>query len=325
MEKFLSCDWGTSTFRLRLVETQGLVVLAEETTADGIAPMHARWKERREDRFLFYCRYVKEAIHLLEKRINESLAGLPLLISGMAGSTLGLFELPYKQLPFSLQGNDLAVERFAATEDFNHAMMLISGARTEDDVMRGEETQVIGCDGVYSDQRGLFILPGTHSKHVVVEGGHVVSFKTYMTGEFFELLSQKSILSASVEMTRGFDVPAHRNSFQRGLLVGVQENLLHSSFLVRTNDLLQGYSKSENSFFLSGLLIGNELKDVVSSNYRNITIVGNALLTEYYRFAIEQVLPAKEKVVINIQNADAAIIKGQWKIWSEMVEKSQPC
>ncbi len=68
--------------------------------------------------------------------------------------------------------------------------------------MRGEETQLIGCLKS-GKQDGFFIFPGTHSKHVEVEDGMVKDFKTYMTGEFFELLSQKSILLNSVEENTG--------------------------------------------------------------------------------------------------------------------------
>src|SRR5450432_1404958 len=121
----------------------------------------------------------------------------------MASSTLGMVELPYKELPFLADGSDLRVETIYANGLFHHDVLLISGARTGDDVMRGEETQLVGCalGAGYATQAGeqVFIFPGTHSKHVVVREGRVIAFKTYMTGEFFELLSKKSILAGDVE------------------------------------------------------------------------------------------------------------------------------
>ncbi|HEV7332351.1 MAG TPA: 2-dehydro-3-deoxygalactonokinase [Flavisolibacter sp.] len=321
MERFLSCDWGTSAFRLRLVETPGVRVIAEEATQQGIAAMYARWIESGEERFPFYRFYIKGMITALEKKVNVSLEGLPLIMSGMVTSTMGMLELPYKKLPFSIRGNDLVVKKIDACAEFNHELILISGARTDNDVIRGEETQLIGCVQAAVDEKELLIIPGTHSKHIVVEGEQVVSFKTYMTGEFFDLLSHQSILSSSVEDGEGLQVQANKNSFDQGLLIGVRENLLHSSFLVRTNYILHARAKQENSHYLSGLLIGTELKEVITSRYKTITVVGDVLLADLYCLAIQRLFPAENGVSLKRENADTAIINGQWKVWSEIIQK----
>jgi 2-dehydro-3-deoxygalactonokinase len=77
-----------------------------------------------------------------------------------------MIELPYAMLPFSMDGSGLVVHTLSAVTDFEHPVFIISGARDENDVMRGEETQLIGASQAVSQQEQLFIFPGTHSKHV---------------------------------------------------------------------------------------------------------------------------------------------------------------
>ncbi len=281
-----------------------------------------------------------------------SLDGVPLIISGMASSSLGMLELPYKEFPFSADGSDLRTEAIGASAAFKHDVLLISGACTRIDVMRGEETQLVGCApgaGHGSGNPGpggeqVYIFPGTHSKHVLVREGRAVSLKTFMTGEFFDLLSTKSILAGDVavpgaggrgeggqrgEMSeegkvseqRGTDTPAEAlrvggkevlltgdrlSRFEEGVRSGVENNLLHGSFLVRTNRLLRGMSKEDNYYYLSGLLIGAELKELAGIGM-SLTIVGSGLQQEYYKAALRQ-LGMRE---VRVLDGGEAVLRGQ--------------
>src|SRR5512143_2992534 len=110
MGKFLSCDWGTSSFRLRLVETPGLNIVNEKISAEGIAQTFELWKQsgNTEDaRFSFYLELIQKHIQDFEKTLGFSLTPTPLVISGMAGSSMGMIELPYKEFPFAIDGSDL--------------------------------------------------------------------------------------------------------------------------------------------------------------------------------------------------------------------------
>ena len=62
------------------------------------------------------------------------------------------------------------------------------------DVMRGEETQILGAMKSSGAHSGLFVLPGTHSKWARVEAGCIVGFETFMTGEVFAVLKEHSVL-----------------------------------------------------------------------------------------------------------------------------------
>ena len=310
MDKFLSCDWGTSSFRIRLVSLPGLDVVAEEKSDEGIASTFNLWKEENsieENRFDFYLSILKKGIKNLEQQLKIPLENIPVVISGMASSTIGMMEMPYKYLPVHADGSDLITKKFEKTDNFPHGILIISGIRTDNDVIRGEETQLAGCS---SAEDGFFIFPGTHSKHISVKDGTAVDFKTYMTGEFFELLASKSILSSSV--VKGSVTDQSLQAFDKGVNdAGL--NLLHASFLVRTNQLFNKYSKEENYYYLSGLLIGIELKDLKNVSHSNIFLIGTRELCSYYEKALQILEPGKK---IKTINAEEATIKGQYRIFS---------
>ena len=198
-----------------------------------------------------------------------------------------------------------------ATAEFNHAMLIISGARTADDAMRGEETQLIGCLNEIDKEEQLFIFPGTHSKHVGVKDGKIVDVKTYMTGEFFGLLSKKSILSNDIEEDQSILNADKAKIFEKGISDSLHSTLLHSSFRVRTNHLFDKLSKKENYYYLSGLLIGTELKELMNIEIP-ITIVGDQLLMSYYTTALVKL----GLHGIQYQHAAKAVINGQYRIFS---------
>ena len=110
---FLSCDWGTSSFRLRLVAGPELRLIAEVSDNTGISPTYDLWKRKEEDpskKLSFYQEIIKQNIGRLEHKLEASLTNVPLILSGMASSSIGMKELPYKELPFSLDGADALTE-----------------------------------------------------------------------------------------------------------------------------------------------------------------------------------------------------------------------
>ncbi len=310
---FLSCDWGTSSFRLRLVERAGLKMLAEESSAEGNAATAALWAQAGrppEQRLGFYRAIIERHLLKLEATMKMALDAVPVVISGMASSTIGMVELPYKSLPFATDGSDLATRIIAPAADFPHAILLISGVKSDDDVMRGEETQLVGCKFENTAALQLFLHPGTHAKHVLVQHGRAVALKTYMTGEFFSLLSTKGILAASVEA--GGELAAGNNPhwLEQGVRDSQTVNLLHNAFLVRTNDLFQKATRQENYFYLSGLLIGSECRDLRADAPARITLAGEPQLVAHYAVAL-RVLGIGGKDAVQTKSAGEVTLNGQ--------------
>jgi 2-dehydro-3-deoxygalactonokinase len=309
MKYFLSCDWGTSSFRLRLIEAASGTILAETLSAKGIAVTYDLWKAQDKiERLAFYRIYLLQQLSALEIKYGKVPTDIPLIISGMAASAVGMHELPYKQLPIKTIAEELITYITRTTEAFPYKTILVSGLRTVNDVMRGEETILAGRDLQNSDKHQLYIFPGTHSKHVIVQNAMINDFKTYMTGEVFQLLSSKSLLATSVKYQSTFE---NISSFEKGVIDAQQQIFLNNIFHVRTNALLNVLSKAENYMYLSGLVIGEELRSISNENYETINLVSSGELMKLYETALEA-LGYKNKLVFI--DADKALINGQHKI-----------
>ena len=227
---FISCDWGTSRFRLVLVRAGRAVRSVQSPQGAGVL-------QQRGD----FPRVLADGLRRL-----RAPAGLPVLISGMASSSIGWRELPYARLPFSLTGRD------AVWEEVQPNVFLISGVASGDDIMRGEETQLLGLP---VSGEALVILPGTHSKHARVRGGKLVGFQTFMTGELFAATAGHTVLARSVAAHAPFD----RRAFVAGVETAQQLPVAAALFRVRGRDVLQGVSQAANRSFLSGVWVGAEL------------------------------------------------------------------
>jgi 2-dehydro-3-deoxygalactonokinase len=313
MGQFLSCDWGTTAFRIRLADTRDGKILAEAEAGQGIADTFNLWRQQNnpdeEQKRRFYLKVIDEHIKQLEAKLDTPLNGAKLIISGMGSSTIGFIQIPYNEVPLPVNGSGIKTVVIPASADFDHDVLVISGIKTEDDIMRGEETQLIGyIDRPVKDE--LFIFPGTHSKHMHVKDDQVVAFKTYMTGEFFALLSQKSILKSAVEESAGYgDKDLVR--FKSGVQDSLSKNLLHSAFSVRVNDLFNRFTKAENFYYLSGLLIGTELKDLKTVKVSSVNLIGGDRLTPWYQQALK-ILGIPNSVLPG--SIDEATVMGQLKI-----------
>ena len=287
-------------------------VLAMQESNQGIAECAAlfaqsRWDER--ERLSFFLSIIQRHINAISQQLGSSMEGIDIVVSGMASSSIGMFELPYKHVPFSSKGEDLLVCSITTGKNFKHPLLMISGAASATDVMRGEETQLVGAAGKSKSTQRLFIFPGTHSKHVMVRNDKVPYFETFMTGEFFALLSSKSMLSSSVHASEEF--ARHEQWFRKGVADGAVDNLLQKSFLIRVNDLFEYCSREENYFYLSGLLIGTELKDVFRTPVDEVVVVCNEILKPLYLSAWQELgltFPA------HFQPDDEALIMGQLQL-----------
>jgi len=256
----LCCDWGTSNFRLYLTDLTTNEVIAMVKSDRGIALTFDAWKEgESKHRIPFFRKLLDIQVKRLATITKHDLAGIPIILSGMASSSIGMKEVPYASIPFSIETPKLRVHNFPRNAAFPNELFLYGGLKTEKDVMRGEEVQLLGLSHLMDTTDCVCLLPGTHSKHIWIKNKTVVDFQTFMTGEYFQLISTKSILKGSVESTKVFE-ETQKSIFKKGVLTAQTTNLLNSLFSVRTNTLLKDVSNQDNYYYLSGLLIGQELK-----------------------------------------------------------------
>ena len=292
---FLSCDWGTSSFRLRLVNIRDKQVMGELVTKKGVSATHRLWMEsaatNRISKVYFFFSQLKLCIDELFKTIEFKTDVEAVIISGMASSSIGLMELPYAAMPFSLDGKNIEYKYFSPSNEFPYQTFLVSGVCSDKDLMRGEEMQMIGlAEQLSSHGTGdsICIITGTHSKHICVENNNITGLETYMTGEIFQLMSQYSVLNDCVADISNYKSlsGSQAEAFEKGVAGSVASNFLNIAFSTRVNHLFQRYSKTENSFYLSGLLIGTELGGLQKSRSTCIMLASEEPLLILYKKAL---------------------------------------
>ena len=301
---FLSCDWGTTSFRLRRVAGPDRAVIREIREQAGVKSLHEEALRSGEE---IEAARAKVFARFLNRKVEALLAGettpahkLPLVISGMASSSVGWRELPYAKTPFPLDGSGVRSQELNWSKpEWLGPVYLISGVATACDMMRGEETEVIGLMSDVSlaalRERSLLILPGTHSKHVWIENQSVVDFRTFMTGELFEVLGRQSLLKASIDAgaRTGNDSLSgpDRAAFQEGVAWAKDHGLAGGLFRVRTRAVLNRCSVADNTWFFSGLLIGAELESIGRAAGNRPVILGATHgLAELYGLALDTVV-----------------------------------
>jgi 2-dehydro-3-deoxygalactonokinase len=299
MISFASCDWGTSTFRLRLPPG---VRPREIRNQSGVASLANRGGDRAQG-FRDTLNQARSALSIPTE--------MPILISGMASSSLGWKELPYAELPFALDGSD------AIWTDLGEHLYLISGARGATDMMRGEETQALGVAALLGKTlppEALLILPGTHSKHLTLRNAQITEIRTFMTGELFDLLMRQSVLRHSTTPDATFDA----TSFQDGVTATRTHSLIAKLFRVRTRQVLDHKDAESNTSFLSGLLIGTELAEL-AENKHPLLVAATEPLLQAYRLAV-QVLDLPTRV--QFLDADQLTELGQAVLLPQILQAS---
>ncbi|MBU2899793.1 2-dehydro-3-deoxygalactonokinase [Maribacter dokdonensis] len=304
---FISCDWGTSNFRLRLVETKTLNVLVEHKTDQGVKNVYQKFLQQNQiDQTQFFKNYLENQINNLDEHHKADLV----LAAGMASSNIGMKELPYGEIPFNDKGAGLHWEIVPFKDKLD--IILISGVKTETGMMRGEEIQAFGLSKyLESYLSGTLILPGTHSKHINYQNGEFNSLKSFMTGEVFELLSCNSILSNSVEKCHWIN-KRHR-AFKQGLEIGFKGELSAQLFSIRARHILDDANKKDNFYLLSGMLIGDELS-YLKNIEQTIFLAASEPFYSMYKMALETILDVTQVVCFGDKVLEKALLVGQKKI-----------
>jgi 2-dehydro-3-deoxygalactonokinase len=286
--RFVGADWGSTNLRLFLVDDEGRVV--SRRTSDAGASVLTGGAASFE-----------QALATLAGDWLRERPDLPVVACGMVGSAHGWREAPYAPCPARV--DDLASRAIAVAGPGSRGVHLIPGLRHvpaggAPDVMRGEETQVIGA---LREQAGLaagstLVLPGTHSKWVRVEGGAITGFATHMTGELYALLRRHSVLARLMPAAIG-DGLFRLEPFLAGVRAAGAPRagaLGHLLFSVRTLGLGGQLASEDAPDYLSGLLIGSEVaaglreRALRGEQDAPLALVGDPALCERYRCALLQ-------------------------------------
>jgi 2-dehydro-3-deoxygalactonokinase len=285
-------DWGTSYLRLFLCHADGTVV--DRLDGPGAANVHGDFPEMLDALLAGWTRQY---------------GALPVVLCGMVGSSLGWTLAPYVECP-------APAERIAqaCVELHNGRVHIIPGLSCRNrlnapDVMRGQETQILGALHLNASLRNgshLVCLPGTHTKWALLEDGSVREFLTAPTGELFALLCQHSSLVSDQRLPLDLHAVPDGPDFEHGLLQ-IQRfpaaSLLHRLFECRSRQLSGDLTPEDAVPLLSGMLIASDVQGAVrlfgAPHVRTtVQLIGTPQLTDLYARALVS------------QDCDANIIDG---------------
>ena len=266
------CDWGSSRLRAFL-DIDGTV--ADRREGPGIAALD-----------------VPPIVALHQTIDSWRISGDfdQIILCGMVGSRNGMIEVPYASAPIGAsEWADHSVSHREGELDLTIAPGICShGPSGAPDVMRGEEAQIFGafvCQPALERGHHVVLLPGTHSKWVDVHDGEISSFQTFITGELFALLRDRSSL-----LRVGESQAEAGTGFASGLERADRAGLAASLFETRSAQLLLDRTQGWAGGFLSGLLIGNEVATILRTRTIGspVMVIGEPNLSALYRQALRR-------------------------------------
>lgn len=294
----IAIDWGTTNRRGYLLDDSGNIQESLEDNLGILAVPAAGFEDALET---FVAKW---------RRADGSRP--PVLMSGMVGSRQGWIEASYALCPACAGDLAASVMRVPTIED----TWIVPGICLNDDrrdVMRGEEVQIFGALELTSRTSATICLPGTHSKWARVEDARLTDFATAMTGETFEIMRTHSILSTLMNKDAAHDGDAFRRGLEKSASTG---GLLNHMFSVRADGLFGVTGADQQSSYLSGVLIGNEIRQLAGTFHQTaepVLLVGTAALARIYNAAFDYLGIACKSV-----DGEAATVKGLAAIWSEI-------
>lgn len=314
--QLIALDWGTTSLRAYKLAAGG-VVLEQRALSSGIMqlPKTSRVIHGGECADGFELAFEEACGDWLEAQPD-----LPVIACGMVGSAQGWREAAYCETPANVAnlGNSLQTLVSLRGTRVHIVPGVIQRSRLPN-VMRGEETQVLGVLQNLPAEAGgdlLIGLPGSHSKWVEVVEGRITHFDTFMTGEVFAVLSEHSILGRTQQQGAAFDGLAFDRGVQVALSADGELGVLSTLFSARTLGLTGELAPTAQADYLSGLMIGHELVALAAAQRRrrnsahlpSIILIGNAQLCARYGRALDACGFAR------VTLAEQATERGLWQL-----------
>ena len=305
MDTLLAIDWGSSALRGAMLDADGQVV-DERAVARGMLTVEPGG---------FAAVFEANFGDWMDTRATRC------LMAGMVGSKQGWVEAPYCPCPAGL---DEIVARLMpvphATEGKPRAVAIVPGVTCErgdvPDVMRGEEIKVLGALELLGVADATIVLPGTHSKWATVQRGRISAFSTVMSGEFYALLRQHSILARTLPPDDG---PLDAAAFDRGVATAREAgSLMQTAFSVRTLALFERMPAAALPSYLSGLVIGEELRCRPLDGVEQLVVIGAPVLAERFERAL------RGRGIGVRRFGEEAAWRGLWAIHRHAIERGEP-
>ena len=290
-------DWGTTNLRAYLFSIKKNKAIKFYNSDEGITKLRLK----------------NDYLEILEKILINFKVNLniPIFLAGMVGSKNGLVEIPYRTTPASKKniGQNIISKKMK-----NMKLFFIPGLSYHKkkffDVIRGEETIAIGAMKIKKDKNFFICCPGTHSKWIKIKNNKIILFETYLTGDLFSSISNNTILSKSMSKSGKFS----KKYFLFALKAIKESSLSYMLFKVRTMNLFNQSNQIESESYLSGLIIGEEIKNVLKKiNKNKVYLISEGKLLKFYLLAFNYF-----KIEYKILDYKKAFISGAKELYEQL-------
>ncbi|MCP4322873.1 MAG: 2-dehydro-3-deoxygalactonokinase [Alteromonadales bacterium] len=285
MTKVITIDWGGSKLQANLceIDSDDQLNVLDSATGLGINKVAQQFEN--------------ELFRVISPW-TEQYGPLDILMSGQVGANIGWKETQYLPCPISPKNLAKACLSFKCRDVQIKIVPGVNCYINDDypDVMRGEELQILGwlqTNSEFRKNRHLVCLPGTHTKWALVEDGEIKIFRSAMTGELFDLLSNNSVLIQKSEKD-SFNQEAFLSGVNRIKDNGTTNEFYHCLFSVRTKQLLASLAPKDACSYLSGLLIGADVRSAIESylwdsdEFAQVSVIGARHISHCFETTLQE-------------------------------------
>lgn len=253
---YFTLDIGTSNTRLCLYSHGNLVCTKKMAIGAGSTKTFGK-------DFLF--KKLKDLILsiLSENYIREESVAY-IFASGMAGSELGLCEIPHIPLPVNVCNLEQHIQTHTLSQITSIPIAFVPGIKKVQDnmladIMRGEEVESIGIFNALSTHEDfVLVLPGTHNKVICVRSdGTITDFYSTMSGEVLHNIISNSILTGQVD----HDFEIEKSAVLHGAQYAAENGLHATLFHVRVM-AMNKLRKDTLCSFLYGAVISQDIEKI---------------------------------------------------------------
>ncbi len=303
MRNYITIDGGTTNTRVSLVKNQRIVQTVKLSVGARIGIDNKK---------------------LLVSEIKKAVCGLSegeqierILASGMITSEFGLYNLPHISAPAGIAQLHGGMCEVVLDGISDIPIVFIPGVKVSDgtlqntDMMRGEETELIGL-AEYGYNECIYVLPGSHSKIIRVDScGRISDFSTMLTGEMIAALSGATILKDAVSLNQSeTDDEFLIKGYDYCSRSGINEAL----FKIRVLKNMFGATEKEVYSFFIGVVLQAEISKIADTDVKKIIIGGK----EQIKNAMYRLLRHscdKEVILVSDEMADSAPSLGMIRIY----------
>ena len=249
---------------------------------------------------------------LTEKDIERILA------SGMISSEKGLCDLPHITVPagqseLNSSMYETVIEDISAIPFvFIRGVKKIGQGLDDVDMMRGEETELMGIIGENDGKDRLYVLPGSHSKHISVDAKcRIVDFRTMLTGELLAAVIQHTILRYATDFSHSAVI---ETELINGFLYAREHGLNESLFKTRILKNCFGASEEQCFSFLLGCILCDEVEAIIRSKEETVVLGGQVNFRNAIALLLKE-FSRKELVILSDRDVEYSTVLGAIRIY----------